>query len=437
LESVVSSSSVGRSWTRTRASSSSPWASNRTQQINQTVINQNFYHSMNYAYRPSAWGHRPWWHRNQYRPHNYSVWSFHWSSSARPRYYYRHQPYAYHLPGYTTYHRRAYVPWGLVSWSLGSLIYDTGYYHYYNPYSVYAPPVVSSTRTIVYDRPLAVQSAEFIETELPPNAEELSSAAFERASEAFLADDFPMALKLIDEAIAHTPDDPMLHEFRALALFALGSYGDAAGVMHSLLATGPGWNADTMLGFYSSPETYYGQLERLDQYASGTPDAGGAHFLLGYHHVVGGRLEEASAAFARAVEIESEDSLAAQLHRLVENSLVEEAEIAAGTTPVPEVDLPRPVPATQLTGSWHTVSAGNQAIVLTLTSESSFTWSYGGANENQVLSGTWSLDEDGLLVLADEDVQMVASIEMESEHALRFTLVGGPEGDSGLLFERR
>lgn len=403
--------------------------------IQQTAINQNFYHSMNYAYRPSAWGRSPWWHRDHHRASGHcDRWSYHWSAAARPRHYHWHRPYGYRLPGYSSYSRRTHVPWGLVSWTLGSLIYDTGYGHYTNPYAHMAPPAVGPARSISYDRPLAVQSAALVVEEVPPMAEELSAAAFQRARDSFLAGDYPAALKSTDEAIAHTPDDPMLHEFRALSLFALGSYAEAAGVMHAILASGPGWSEETLLGFYASPETYLDQLARLEQYAAAS-DSGGAHFLLGYHQVVGGRLEQAAVAFARAAEIETEDSLAAELQRLVEHSLVEEVETAVSSAPA--IEAAPPIPAERLAGVWQAVSAGGQPIMLALAPESRFTWTYGGAEGGQVLEGTWAVDADGLLVLADEDAQMVASIDLESETALRFILVGGPEGDQGLLFERR
>jgi hypothetical protein len=52
-----------------------------------------------------------------------------------------------------------------------------------------------------------------------------------------------------------------------------------------------------------------------------------------------------------------------------------------------------------------------------------------------VLSGDWSVDEEGRLVLASADVQMVADISLDGG-LLRFILAGSPVGDPGLSFQR-
>ena len=41
------------------------------------------------------------------------------------------------------------------------------------------------------------------------------------------------------------PNDASLHEFRALVLFALGQYEQAAATLYAVLSNGPGWDWTT------------------------------------------------------------------------------------------------------------------------------------------------------------------------------------------------
>ncbi len=121
------------------------------------------------------------------------------------------------------------MPWGLSCWTLGRLAYDTGYYTYYNPYV--APPVTTSTTIIRYAEPITVVAAnnEPANEEVAETAAEKSAAAMDRARAAFKAEDYVAASKAVDEAISYSPGDQVLHEFRALNLFALGKYSEATG----------------------------------------------------------------------------------------------------------------------------------------------------------------------------------------------------------------
>jgi hypothetical protein len=58
-----------------------------------------------------------------------------------------------------------------------------------------------------------------------------------------------------------------------------------------------------------------------------------------------------------------------------------------------------------------------------------------GAADGKVLSGEWSIDDEGQLILAAADVQIVATISL-NEDTLQFILAGSPVGDPGLSFHR-
>ena len=60
------------------------------------------------------------------------------------------------------------------------------------------------------------------------------------------------------------PTDAVLHEFRALVLFAMGDYRQSAAVVHSVLAVGPGWDWTTMSSLYPDPNRYTQQLAALE-----------------------------------------------------------------------------------------------------------------------------------------------------------------------------
>jgi Flp pilus assembly protein TadD len=59
---------------------------------------------------------------------------------------------------------------------------------------------------------------------------------------AFKEGDYATALNLVNQEIRKSPEDGVLHEFRALVLFANKDFQQAAATIHSVLAVGPGWD---------------------------------------------------------------------------------------------------------------------------------------------------------------------------------------------------
>lgn len=399
-----------------------------------------FYHAVNYAYRPRAWGIRTWWAAPVTYSWHSGCWDYHWNGYWTNRYAYYQRPSSYYPPGYRVYYTGAssVIPWGLASWTLGRLAYDTGYYSYSNPYA--APPVTTHTTLIQYSEPIAVVASRDVprDEELVKTGAEKSAAAMERARNAFRTGDYVGASKAVDEAISHAPGDPVLHEFRALVLFALGRYNDAAGVLNSVLASGPGWNWETLIGFYGAAERYTGQLRKLEEYATAHPDSPEPHFLLGYHYLVGGNLPEAHGMFSRVVELQPADTVASQLRGLLAESAADKAPdegaAPAEATTLVEADK-EPIRKEALVGIWKAASAEGKTVTLSMTAIGTFTWDYEGA-AGKVLAGDWSLDENGLLVLKDDEVQMVGDIALKPDGSLHFLLAGSPEGDPGLTFRQ-
>ena len=414
-----------RDWDANRWGGNSGVWGNRVNIGNDTNIriNNNFSRNLNYSYRPNYWGARPWWGAGGCHSWHHGHWGYGWNS------------------GY--YHNRWYFNndddfasgfmWGIAVWSLGNMIYDMGYQSYRNPYP--APPVSynDSRSTIVYTQPVSVTAAAN-----PPGdeavakiAETKSAEAVEHSRAAFKQGDYVTAMSSVEEALGHTPGDVTLHEYRALVLFSLGKYADAGGVLNAVLASGPGWGWDTMVGFYDAPATYAGQLRKLEAYVKGKPEAADSHFLLGYHYMVCGFMDKAYDQFVKTVELQPADSIARQLRDLTGSSVGDDGD--AETTP-PE--QPAPVPGEKLVGTWISDRGADGKVTFIMTEDGNYTWSYMNSGKSTELKGTYGLDERGLLVLTSDDAQMVSEVTLDDDTKMNFVLIGAPDGDPGLDFTK-
>jgi tetratricopeptide (TPR) repeat protein len=406
-----------RDWNNNRwGGNKGVWGNNNNVNIK---INNNFRHSNNFSYRPDYWGARPWWGAGHCHNWHHGHWGYGWNSSYYRRHWYYHNDNDF-ASGFM---------WGIAVWSLGNLIYDMGYQSYRNPYPA---PAVQNTY-ITYAQPVSVAAAAH-----PPGDEQATELAETKSNEAlgqsraaFKQGDYLAASKAVDEAISHTPGDVTLHEYRALVFFALGKYSDAAGVLNPVLASGPGWSWDTMVGFYDSSATYSGQLRRLEDYAKGAPDMADARFLSGYHYMVCGHMEKANAEFSKAVELQPADTISRQLRDLTAASIPD-----AGESDAEPPARPDPVQPDQLVGSWVSDRGADGKVTFTMTEAGDYTWAFMNAGQSSELKGTYGLDDKGLLVLTSDDTQMVSAVELKNGATMHFVLIGAPDGDPGLDFVR-
>lgn len=410
-------------------------------------INRNFKNNYNWSTNRKNWGYNPWWNRPATRPWYGGSWNCGWN-----RGYYRHHRH-YHggywggyrpLPGYVVYedhHNDALeaIGWGLVGWSLGKLIFDSGYQTYSNPYP--AQPVPSAKGAeVTYTQPITVVAAQTA----PPEEEtekitEASESHIAASQDAFKQRNYLVALDHANKAVAEAPGDGALHEYRALVLFALGKFSEAAGVLNPVLAGGPGWDWTTMISLYDSQDTYMNQLEALRNYRTGKPDAADARFLLGYHHMVCGHLDLAAAEFAEAARLQPADSVSAQLRDLTSASSNNGDEDTSDEAEAPADDAPppAPVPLEKLTGTWVSDKGAQGTVTLAFKDDGKFIWTFTKADKSNEFGGDFSMNDDGLLVLDAEESQMVASVELPQDNQLKFVLAGGPPGDPGLVFARK
>lgn len=151
--------------------------------------------------------------------------------------------------------------------------------------------------------------------------QERALARVNEARELFSRGDYSGALTRIEEAIALVPDDPPLHEFRALALFALGRFTDSAGGLYAVLSSSPGWDSATLRALYGNLDDYAAHLRNLEQFLEENPDSPEGHFLFAYH-LAGARQYEASLAELDIVQnLLPDDALVAQLREVLRNSI--------------------------------------------------------------------------------------------------------------------
>lgn len=210
--------------------------------------------------------------------------------------------------------------WGTPGWAWGR----NETFVFNNPFVVVQP--VNTTKIVEvpvfldYSRPLPmpadVDVAELeSDDELAPEDELTQEAMqhFDDAKAAFKDGNYEAALRSIDNAIELLPSDATLHEFRALCLFAIKDYQQAAATIYAVLAAGPGWNWETMIGLYRNAETHTQQLRALESHVIANPDDSAAAFLLAYQYMTMGHIDAAVRKWERVAQLLPEDDLTAQL----------------------------------------------------------------------------------------------------------------------------
>ncbi len=159
------------------------------------------------------------------------------------------------------------------------------------------------------DAPPAVDEPPPPPANVPPQA----MKDFDAARESFKAGKYEEALDRVNKAIALLPSDATLHEFRALTLFALKKYREAAASIYAVLSTGPGWNWATVAELYADPKTYTEQFRALEAYQRGNPEDAAAAFLLAYHDLVIGQPDAAARQLEKVVKLQPKDQVSATL----------------------------------------------------------------------------------------------------------------------------
>ena len=336
--------------------------------------------------------------------------------------------------------------WGLSSWMYGPMLNNWGYSNYSNPYygGGYG---YGGGNTVVAQQPVYDYSQPINPESAPPDETVISQATtvFDSAREAFKNGEYAKALELVDQALKPTPNDATLHEFRALCLFALQRYEEAAAVLYAVLTVGPGWDWTTLISLYGDPETYTQQLRALESYCSQHTQSAAARFDLAYHYLTQGNAEAAVRQFKIVNTLQPKDQLTAQLIQQLQHTdqpasatdpTQEGLTANAASPPAIAANTPS-VPDGKLEGTWTAQPSPDTTITVSFVDKGHFTWKVTRQGKDQQFGGTSSY-ENGILTLVQEQNSnaMVGNVIWKDASHFAFKVLGGGTTDPGLSFTK-
>lgn len=343
---------------------------------------------------------------------------------------------------------------GFVAGAMLTSPWSWGYMPYYNPYYVagagptyinYSQPIVSTADASTATAP--IQSVVAGQTEIPgvavqsatptDDAKDEAMTLFDTARIAFRKGDYAAAQTQIEQAISKAPTDSVLHEFRALVLFATNDYKGAAAALYAVLSAGPGWDWTTMIALYANADVYTDQVRQLEEYRKANPDVPEARFVLAYHYLTQGHTAAAATELKKAVELNPKDTLSAEILRSITPA-------AAGTPPAPTPDSESPTPAAaakaldpaRLVGQWSASRSDGSTFSLTLTRDKKFTWQFTQGKQTQKYSGPYTIADNILILKQNDDPAMVFEVTATGDNSYHFKLAGSEAHDPGLDFSR-
>ena len=327
--------------------------------------------------------------------------------------------------------------WGLGGWGLGSLIYNSGYLGYSNPYYSnggwsgynYSQPI-----TVLYNASVTVVD----NAAGSGSSVNSSDQVFNNAVAAFQQNDYDAALDITNKGIMQFPDDAVLHEFRSLVLFAKQDFQQSAATIHAVLAVGPGWDWTTLSGMYSNAEVYTTQLRDLEAFTKSNPQDAAAHFLLAYHYLSCGHPDAAARHLQQVVTLMPNDRVAADMLKMVATPTAEETAKAPApnsSEPVrPEISAIDPQ---SLIGAWHATRDDGSAFSLNLTNDAAFTWSFAQKGQApQEFGGTYSIEGNVLALERKDGGSLIAEITPGDASKFNFKMLGAADDDHGLNFSK-
>jgi tetratricopeptide (TPR) repeat protein len=336
----------------------------------------------------------------------------------------------------------ALMVFGTTMWGINRAAYTLGYWGYTNPYYTTAYPIGGDV-VLDYSQPIYVTAAP-ADTSGAVAADSASAttqpaqpgiAEFDEARQAFYDGDYDKAMEWTNRSLASLPNDPIIHEFRALILFAQGKYQEAAATLNSVLAVGPGWDWTTLISLYPNVDVYTKQLRALEAYQRQNPNAADAHFVLAYHYLTAGHNEAAARQLKQVVKLMPQDRVANELLAMVADPEDLPDSVAQAPPTSTDEEGPAVAPA-DLIGQWSASSAADTSFQLSLDANGSFTWTYMEGGKPQTVKGVYAIDGNVLALELDSGGQMLAQVTPPDQNKFRFQVLGGPASDPGLTFER-
>jgi hypothetical protein len=363
--------------------------------------------------------------------------------------------------------------WAIARWMLGPMYFSSGYGIYENPFFIV--PKVEIPEYLDYSKPMGfvdddeIPSTSTAQTE--PTPEELkkqgetyneileyrtrspevraSLKAFDAATDAFQAGRYDDALKLTEIAIENNPDDPGLHQFRALVQFAKEDYQGAAATLYAVLSISPGWNWTTQSGLYGDSGAFAQHLKNLEVYHKQHPESGAAAFLRAYHYMTCRHSKAAVKQWENVVKSFPGNPLFSQLLGLAQGCLTED-EIDEGKVPKPSQTAEsddavaeagatpqgNPAPFKIEVGTWKAQQGKFAVIELQIKPNDQFVWkSTLPDGAVHVIAGRYAASGN-VLYLGGGSGALLGKAINRSEGGFTFALEGNSRGESALEFTR-
>ena len=335
------------------------------------------------------------------------------------------------------------------AWGVNALLPAWGYSYGYSYANPYYEPVESAQPVYDYSQPIV------LDTYNSPSAEAASDAdqappqqampetprtngelpAF-RSSQRCLHERRLSARAAVRRAgDPKSPKDPVLHEFNALCLFALGDYGRAAGVLNSLLAVAPGMDWTTMSSLYPNVDVYTQQLRALETYCR--QKAGRRRIAVrarlplsrcGARRIRGGGPEKSGCQAA--------GRFGCQAIARSPNPRNDRANGRRAAGSSRRGNGGRRGSHDDLVGKWKAERDGN-VFELTVDESGKFIWKATPKGKQPLtIDGNLTTTSDMLILESKDQGSMVGNVTPGGPNQFQFVSTGSPPGDKGLTFKR-
>ncbi|HMF35508.1 MAG TPA: hypothetical protein VKF17_02670 [Isosphaeraceae bacterium] len=347
---------------------------------------------------------------------------------------YGHYGYAGGMGGYGGYGYGS----GVGAWGVGSPMYGWGYSNYNNAYYGLGPIGGGGNQPPVRTGPPPFDYSQPISTTAAAPAAAKATAGFDQARDAFKQGNYTLAVQLGEQALGQMPNDPNIHQFVALGLFAQGQYDQAAAPLYAVLTIGPGWNWTTLIGAYAEADAYTQQIRALEAYVKANPQSAPAHFVLGYHYLTQGHNDAAAKQFEHAAGLQPSDKLSAQLAAQLQPPS-NQPPSADGAAPPTATASTEPASQGKLAGRWAATPAKDAQVALAINDDGNFTWAVTSTGKPAKTITGKSTYANGVLTLAGQDGQLGAlagQVAWQDDNHMTFRVLGAPQDDPGLKFER-
>lgn len=367
------------------------------------------------------------WHGRHYNHHNHwhhGHWHGSWGPGSRWNYWWNRYP--------------VLTAFGVTTWAINRVGWAFGYNSYANPYA--GGTVVIDNSTYNYSQPIVMTpdeqslAADPADPSPPPDASDEAMSTFDKSQKQFYDGDYLAALNTVNAALKEMPNDTVIHEFRALVLFALGKYQDAGATLYAVLSVGPGWDWTTMSSLYQEVSVYTDQLRKLEAFRKRNTNDAAAIFVLAYHYITCNHKDAAIAQLQQLVKLQPKDQLAANLLQQLdpEAKIPDQPEITKPPEAVAEVSKD------ELLGTWQAKRAGGEQYQMSLDDKGKFVWKFTAANgKSQEVKGVYAVEKDGVLALEmNDEGTLLAQLDVKGEK-MDFYMLGDTQGGQPLHFAKQ